>query len=237
MESPIERDIARELPNANASISEIHNQDVIVEHESNTMDDSATLNSNTIVIGFRILDSVWRILWLELAILSFLTLVIAVPILRTSYSGELSETSIQLKDAFDKALFLYLPVRLLVAVSLLCFSRFSTTQRPSSRSSAGIENLLTFFSVVITYISTIYLRSRGEWDRPGNDPEFFAKKVVGSAMSATGGRLNGLESVQADVGLTVVIAVGFLLIFIATQVLSCAPCLFLLRMIRNRRAD
>lgn len=232
MESPISRD-ASALPNAN--ISEVNNQDVIVEHESIT-DDSGALNSNAIVIGFRILDSVWRILWLELAILSFLTLVIAVPILRTSYSGELIETSIQLKDAFDKALFLYLPVRLLVAVSLLVFSRFSTTQRPSSRSSAGIENLLTFFSVLITYISTIYLRSR-EWSRPGNDPEFFAKKVVGSAMSATGGRLNGLESVQADVGLTVVIAFVFILIFIATQVISCVPCLFLLRLIRNRRAD
>jgi len=230
------------IPHENVATERNENNVVVEDNVGSTSGEaSESINANTLVIGFRILDSVWRICWLELAILSFLTLVIAAPILRSSSSDTTGELiSMQLKEAFDKALFLYLPVRLIVALALLLFSRFSSNQRTLSRSFAGIENLLTLVSVVLTYISTIYLRSRGFWEeekRTGNDPEFFAKKVVGSALSASGGRLNGLESVQADVGLTVVIAVGFVLMFVIAQLISCAPCLFLLRLIRSRRAD
>jgi hypothetical protein len=120
----------------------------------------------------------------------------------------------------------------------------SSPQRPLARLSASFENLLTLASVILTYISTIYLRSRGFWKlqekssiRGSSDPELFAKRLVGVSVSASGGRLHGLESIQADVGLTVVIAVGFVLIYITAQVISCAPCRLLLRLIRNRRAD
>ena len=75
----------------------------VIDSSGNSRGDSA-LDANPLVIGFRIFLSVWRICWLELAILSFLTLVIAAPILRL-YS-DTGETSIQLKEAFDKTLFL-----------------------------------------------------------------------------------------------------------------------------------
>lgn len=221
----------------------IHN--VSDSSDSGNSRGGSALDANPLVIGFRIFLSVWRICWLELAILSFLTLVIAAPILRISYS-DTGETSLQLKEAFDKALFLYLPVRLLVALALLFFSRMqgASPQRPLARLSASFENLLTLASVILTYISTIYLRSRGFWELQekssisgSSDPELFAKRLVGVSVSASGGRLNGLESIQADVGLTVVIAVGFVLIYITAQVISCAPCRLILRLIRNRRAD
>jgi len=167
---------------------------VIISDSNNgrSSDSTTALDANSLIIGFRIFLSVWRICWLELAILSFLTLVIAAPILRLRYS-DTGETSLQLKEAFDKALFLYLPVRLLVALALLFFSRMqgATPQRPLARLSASFENLLTLASVVLTYISTIFLRSRGFWGQEkssisgSSDPEIFAKRLVGVSVSAT----------------------------------------------------